>query len=152
MKIDELDKEILGVLEGNSRLSLRKIAELLEVSPSTVGERVDALIKNGVIKRFTVQIDPDELGLNCSLLVLLKVDPCIDVKKISKDLTKIPAVCYVYRITGEFNFMLLSRASDREKATDILNKISRIKGITAVNSSWILRTVKETPFHRICLT
>lgn len=152
MKIDELDKEILGVLQSNSRLSLRKIAQLLEVSPSTVSERVERLIKSGIIKRFTVQIDPEELGLHCSLLVLLKVAPGDDIDRVGKDLTKIREVCNIYRVTGEFDFMLLTRASDRTKATQILNKISGVNGITAVDSSWILNTVKETPFHKICLT
>ncbi len=152
MKIDDLDKEILGILQSNSRLSLRKIAEQLQVSPTTVSERVEALKKGGVIKRFTVQIDPDELGLDCSLLLLLRADTGEDMDKVGSDLAKIREVCYVYRTTGEFNFMVLSRASDKKRATEVLNKISRIKGITAVNSSWILRTVKESSLHSICLT
>jgi DNA-binding Lrp family transcriptional regulator len=152
MKIDELDKEILGVLQSNSRLSLRKIAQLLEVSTTTVSDRVEKLKKSGVIKRFTVQIDPDELGLHCSLLVLIEVAPGNDMERVAGDLKKIQEVCNIYRITGEFDFMLLTRASDRHKAMQILNKISDVDGITAIESSWILETVKETPFHKICLT
>ncbi len=151
MEIDKLDKGILGLLQADSRLSSRKIAEYLEVSPTTVSERIKVLKNNGIIKRFTIQINPDTLGMNCSLLLMLKVAPGRDIEAVEKELAKIKEACYIYRITGEHNFVVISIAKDRTQAMNILNKVSRVEGITDVHSSWILETVKEKSFPRDCL-
>ncbi len=151
MEIDDLDKRILDVLQRNSRLSSRKIAGLLDVSPSTVGDRIKALQKKGIIKRFTIQVDPDGLGLGCSLLIMVKIVPSEDSDKICEAISDIKEICYVYRVTGGFDFVLISKASNRDKALEILDKVSKTPGVTDVNSSWILQTVKEKTLPRDCL-
>ncbi len=151
MTVDDLDKKILDVLQRNSRLSSRKIAELLNVSPSTVGERIRTMKDNGIIRRFTIQVDPEGLGLGCSLLIRLKTTPGRDLTEVSHALSEIKEICYIYQITGGFNLVLVSRASDRETALEILDKISRIDGVGDINSSWILQTIKEKTLPRDCL-
>ncbi|MFQ5560584.1 MAG: Lrp/AsnC family transcriptional regulator [Nitrospinota bacterium] len=116
MIVDDLDKKILDVLQRNSRLSSRKIATLLNVSPSTVGERIKTLQDKGIIRRFTIQVDPEGLGLECSLLIQLKTAPGRDIAEVSKAVSEIKEICYIYQVTGGFNLVLVSRASNREKA------------------------------------
>lgn len=74
-EIDELDLKILKLLEEDGRLAFMDIAKKLRLSESTIRKRVQALKDNGVIKRFTVEIDPAKIGLNTVAIVGIDVDP-----------------------------------------------------------------------------
>jgi Lrp/AsnC family transcriptional regulator for asnA, asnC and gidA len=74
-EIDELDLKILKLLEEDGRLAFMDIAKKLRLSESTIRKRVQALKENGVIKRFTVEIDPAKIGLNTVAIVGIDVDP-----------------------------------------------------------------------------
>lgn len=52
--MDDIDRSIVNVLQENSRLSFRKIAELIGVTAATVSARVQSMEQKGIIKKFTV--------------------------------------------------------------------------------------------------
>ena len=68
--LDDIDKKIIKVLEDDARTSLRKISELVDVSLGTVSNRVKRMEKNGIIRGYSVILDPDKIGweLNLSLI------------------------------------------------------------------------------------
>ncbi|MEM2338294.1 MAG: AsnC family transcriptional regulator, partial [Candidatus Bathyarchaeia archaeon] len=57
-EIDEVDQKILKLLQEDARLPFLEIAQKLRLSESTIRKRVQALKEKGVIKRFTVEINP----------------------------------------------------------------------------------------------
>lgn len=150
-KLDELDKRILDFLQEDSRLSYRQIAGVLGVSVSTVSERVRKMHEGGLIKKFTVLLDPEELGLDCSVSVLVKVKPGFEPGKVGERIANIEKTCYVYQITGEFNLLVISRTNRKEDARALLEKVNKVKGVESLNSSWILHTIKESPLKMMCL-
>lgn len=151
IKMDELDKRILDFLQEDSRLSYRQIAGVLGVSVSTVSERVRKMQEKGLIRKFTVLLDPEELGLDCSLAFFIKVKPGYDPAGVGEKVAEIEKTCYVYQVTGEFQLLVISRSNLKEDARTLLNKLAKIKGVESVNSSWILRTIKESPIKVTCL-
>ena len=60
--LDDIDKEILKVLQKNSRTPLREISKRVGLAESTVYERIKKLKGKGIIKRFTIIPDPESLG------------------------------------------------------------------------------------------
>jgi len=150
-KLDELDKRILDFLQEDSRLSYRQIAGVLGVSVSTVSERVRKMHESGLIRKFTVLLDPEELGLDCSISVLIKVKPGFEPSRVGERIAQIEKTCYVYQITGEFNLLVISRTNKKKDAGALLDRITKIKGVESVNSSWILQTIKESPIKVMCL-
>ena len=60
--IDELDQRILDVLLTDSRISLKQLAEQVGLSSPSVSERLRRLEERGVIRHYTVDIDPKALG------------------------------------------------------------------------------------------
>jgi len=150
-ELDGLDKRILDFLQEDGRLSYRQIAGVLGVSVSTVSERVRKMHEGGLIKKFTVLLDPEELGLDCSITVLIKIKPGYDPARVGEKIAEIEKTCYVYQITGEFQLLVISRTNVKKDARELLGKIAKIKGVESINSSWILHTIKESQIKVMCL-
>lgn len=142
--LDALDKRILRLLQEDSRLSYRKMAEIIGVSVSTVSERVNRMLKGGIIKGFTVLYDPEDMGLDSSIAVFVRVKPGVDAQRVGEEISQLSRVCYVYNITGEFAIFAIARFSSKGEANTLLNEISAISGVESINSAWILNTIKES--------
>lgn len=72
-ELDELDKQILAILQGNARIAFTDIARQLDSPDTTIHFRVRRMKDKGIIKNFTVLISPESLGLNQYAFFRLKV-------------------------------------------------------------------------------
>ncbi len=140
--IDEVDKVILRMLQDDARISLRKIAEKLNVSETTVFVRMKKLLKKGIIKRFTAIVSPEMLGKNIMAFVLIKADPK-KLQKVLETLSKMDDVYEVYDVTGPYYAIAKVRIEDRYKLTKIIDEIGMINGITSTETALVLRNIKE---------
>ena len=86
MAYDDVDKKILELLSGNSRLSVRQISKIIKVSPPTISRRIRRLEEKGVIKGYVSIIEDEELGYDCRALLLVKMsgnsDPDMIIEKV----------------------------------------------------------------------
>ena len=74
-ELDETDRQILGLLLDDARRSWREIAEVVDLSPPAVSDRVDRLRDVGVIRGFTVDVDRSKLREGTPVLVTVDVEP-----------------------------------------------------------------------------
>ena len=86
MEYDELDKKILELLSGNSRLSVRKISKMINSSPPTVSRRIRRLEEGGIIKGYVSIIEDEELGYDCRALLLIKIGGNSNPEKIIEEI------------------------------------------------------------------
>ena len=116
--LDDIDKKIIKVLENDARTSLRKISELVDVSLGTVSNRVKRMEKNGVIKGYSVILDPDKIGWELNVVIGLRIQKgrLIEIQeRIAKD----SRVHGVYDVTGDFDSMVIARAKNRKDLDDL---------------------------------
>ena len=73
MKVDDKDKRILNALLRNSKLSLREIAKIADVSVATVMNRVNRLEKEGIIKKYSTILDYEKLGFDVEVLIEIRI-------------------------------------------------------------------------------
>lgn len=73
--LDETDLEILRLLLADSRRPFREIAENVDLSPPAVSDRIDRLEEQGIIRRFTVDVDRTKLGDRLPVLIRLDAEP-----------------------------------------------------------------------------
>lgn len=108
MVLDTLDTDILRILSASGRKSYRKIAKELGVSTVTIMNRVNNLVKEGVIKNFTVAIDPYAAGFptNAIIRIIARRKHLVELQK---KLAKYQNVCAVYDVTGEFDAVIITR-------------------------------------------
>ena len=140
--LDEIDKKIIRVLEDDARTSLRKISELVKVSLGTVSNRVKKMEKNGVIKGYSVILDPDQIGWELNVVIGLRIQKgrLIEIQeKIAKD----PRVHGVYDVTGDFDSMVIARAKNRKDLDDLSKNVLSIDGVERSITHLVLNTVKE---------
>ncbi len=71
--MDELDHKIIDLLVSNSRASLKELGKATDLSSPSVADRVRRLEEKGVIRSFTVDVDPEALGY--SLQAIVRVRP-----------------------------------------------------------------------------
>ena len=73
--IDKTDINILKLLSNDSRISYAEIAREVHLSRMAVRERVMKMVEEGVVERFTVQLDPKQDGLNTPVFLQVEAAP-----------------------------------------------------------------------------
>lgn len=103
MEIDNKDQRIIDVLKQDSREPIREIAKKTKIRPSTVHQRIQKLLENGVIEKFTIKLNNKEIGENFIVFMLVKggTTEYIDNKILHDKHVK-----EVFGITGEYDLMI----------------------------------------------
>ena len=142
--MDETDRMIIEVLCDDARTSLRKISEKIGVSLGAVSNRVKKLEKNGIIKGYTVLLDADKIGWELTVVIGIRIQKgrLIEIQeKIAKD----HRVYAVYDVTGNYDSMIVAKASNRKDLDDLSKNVLSIQGVERSVTHLVLNTVKELP-------
>ncbi|MBS7656623.1 MAG: Lrp/AsnC family transcriptional regulator [Candidatus Bathyarchaeia archaeon] len=124
--MDDIDLEILKILKKDSRTKYVKIAESVNLTEGAVRRRIKQLIKNGIIKAFTVETTTEFEGI-----VLVETGPTgtIDVvKNISKIATK------VFEVSGDYDIAALIQAFTIEDLNKKIDEIRKLSGVRNTNT------------------
>lgn len=123
--INSKDQQILAELRKNSRSTVREIAKVTGIRPSTVHQRIRRLVDDKVIERFTIKLDNRAAEENFVVFMLVKTDKDIDDRIFAN-----PHIKEVFGITGEYDILLKLKFRDIEEFNDFiigfrkLNKIA----------------------------
>lgn len=140
-QIDDLDRDILKLLQADSRMSYREIAKVLDVSHVNVSSRIRAMEESGVIRGYAVVTDPDALG---SYPLCLRISAAAggDLSEIGSRVADQMEVSVVMRVSGECELLALAMCRDRQSAVELLDRISGIPGIEKAESHVVLESIK----------
>lgn len=151
MKIDSLDKKILDILQEDARITNLELANRVGISPPATLERVKRLESNGVIKKYVALVDPAKVskGTFALVSVALMIHQIPSIDSFTKQINKLEEVLECYHITGSDDFMLKIVVENIEKYEQfILQKLTKIKGVSKVTTNIVLSTVKfNTKIH-----
>lgn len=100
--VDPIDIKILELLRINSRASFSEISKKVFLSPSSVRERVKKMEDNGVIKRYSLEVDHSLIGNNLEVFIMLKIFSG-KFKTVISQINSYPEVQEAFRITGQQN-------------------------------------------------
>ena len=144
--LNEKDIEILNQLYHNSRTSIRKLADMLGMKPSSVFNRLKKLEKQGIIKRYTLELDYNLIGRKVRAYVFIRYDPSSkrDQNELSNEIIKIKDCERVDIITGEWDLLVHVRTNDIPSLSNIiLNEIRKVKGVSHTLSVIILKSISK---------
>ena len=142
MKIEELDRKILKVLNRDARMSFRRIAKELRISPTTLYNKVKKLEKSGVLKGYIPIIDKESVGYDLMAIISLRVKQEKDIE-VQKAIAKFPQVGAVYEVTGDWDLMLVCYFKGRDDLTNFLKKELPLTNIERAITHLVLNVVKE---------
>ena len=98
--LDDMDKQIVGILAGNARISLKELAAQVNLSSPSASERLRRLEERGVIRAFTVELDPQALGFALQAIVRIRPRPG-QFHQVQQMVVEIPQICECDKITGD---------------------------------------------------
>ncbi|WP_246943640.1 Lrp/AsnC family transcriptional regulator [Bacillus pinisoli] len=123
MKIDDIDKKIISELAENSRLSMSELGRRINLSSPSVTERVRQMESFGIIKKYTLEIDYEKLGLPIQCIVEATVKNG-DYKRFMHFIESLHNVDFCYRIAGNACYMLKIHFENFAKAEEFINTVN----------------------------
>jgi Lrp/AsnC family transcriptional regulator, leucine-responsive regulatory protein len=145
MPLDRYDKRILEVLQEEGRISNQELADRIGLSQSPCLRRVRALEESGLITGYRALVDAKKLGLNLLALIHISMDRHTPERFTNFDrvVASLPEVLECLLITGQdADYQLKVVVQDMDAyQTLLLDRITRIEGVTGVHSSFVLRQV-----------
>lgn len=147
MNLDRYDRSILEVLQQEGRISNQELADRIGLSPSPCLRRVRALEEAGIIAGYRALLDPGTLGLDLIALISISMDRHTPEQfaRFDETVSALPEVLECLLITGrDADYQLKVIVRDMAAYQELLlDKITRIEGVSGVHSSFVLRRVVE---------
>jgi Lrp/AsnC family transcriptional regulator, regulator for asnA, asnC and gidA len=140
--MDDIDLEIIHSLVRNSRITLSQMSKEINVPDATISNRLKKLEKN-VIKQYTLIVDPDELGLTVTAIIIIQTES-EKHENVKNELSKLQEVSEVYSVSGEYDILIKVWAHSIEELNDIMNsKIRSVDGVEDLTEMIVMERVKE---------
>lgn len=145
--LDNIDIQILKLLQNNSNLTTKDLANKVNLSTTPVFERIKRLEKNGYIKKYVAVLDAEKLdkGLTVFCNITLKQHTREIGNKFVKDIVAIKEVTECYNVSGDYDFLLKVMVKDMKHYQDfVLNNLGSIKNIGSAHSTFVMGDIKNT--------
>ncbi len=147
LTLDRYDRHILQLLQEDGRISNQDLAEKIGLSPSPCLRRVRALEESGIIAGYRAFLDAGKLGLTMIALIHISMDRHTPERfdNFEQKVAALPEVLECLLITGQdadYQVKVVVRDMEAYQAL-LLNKITRIEGVSGVHSSFVMRRVVD---------
>jgi len=141
-KIDNIDSQIISLLQEDSRRSFSKIADKLGIAVGTAYNRVKSLEDKGILKGYTIIVDPVKLGYGLTAVILIQAEGQ-HLLEVEKELAQLDDVISVYDITGDFDIAVVARFRSRDMLNKFIKGILRMPHVIRTVTNVALNVVKE---------
>jgi len=139
--LDEIDRRVIRILQADGRTPNTEIARELRVSETTIRKRITQLVSRGLINIVAVPT-PRAVGMTLSAIIGISV-MLPQLHEISEELKRQPEVRYVGVSTGRYDIIVEAFFFDQRHFLEFISdKLGRMQGITALETSMILEVVK----------
>jgi len=144
VNIDAYDRAILQRLQREGRISNQDLAEAVNLSPSPCLRRVRRLEEEGVIESYGARLNARKLGLKLMAFIQISMDRHTPERfaRFEQVIAQYPEVLECHLITGQTaDYQLKVVVEDMDAYQQfLLNKLTRIEGVTGVQSSFVLKS------------
>jgi Lrp/AsnC family leucine-responsive transcriptional regulator len=121
--IDEIDQKIIEALADNARLSIKELAQQVDLSSPSASERLRRLEERGVIARFTVDLDLRAIGYPLQAIVRIRPLPG-KLHIVQRLIEDIPQITECDKVTGDDCFVARLQMRSIEQLDEILDRIA----------------------------
>jgi len=144
--MDDLDREILAVLRRDARTPYTEIADRVGTSEGTVRNRVEQLVEDGVIERFTVATRRG----NVRAMIEISVDVDVDTGGLTDQMAEWTEVDLVWQVSGEEDIVLVVDATDTSDLNDLITRTRELEEVVSTKTrlildEWLGRATTATP-------
>jgi len=146
-QLDQTDIQILKALQNNAKVNMKELSESLHISKTPIYERIKRLENEGYIKQYVALLDSKKIGMNLTIFcnVSLAVHNDEHIQQFREDIKDIDEIIECYSIGGVYDFLLKLVVEDLEAYNRfVFEKITKVKGIVKMQSSFVLSEMKYT--------
>lgn len=144
--LDKIDKKIISCLEKNARMNASAIGAEVNMSVSAVIERIKKLESSGTIKRYTVMLDHEKLGMGVLAFVEVSTDTVTQnyaTDAVCNFALAHPEVIECHVVTGSSDFLLKVIVDSTRALQELLQKLKSVPGVSTTKTSVVMSTAKS---------
>lgn len=121
LNLDSLDEQILQMIASNARIPFLEVARACRVSGAAIHQRIQKLVKLGVLKGSQYILDPEKIGYDtCAYMGLFLKDPS-DFDRVVAALEQIPEVVECHYTTGDYDMFIKIYARNNNHMLSIIH-------------------------------
>ncbi len=145
INLDATDLKIINILQESAKISNAELAQRIGLTPSPCLSRVRALEAAGVIKRYVALVAPNTVGLPISVFIHVALERQVDrsLERFESEMQQYQEVMECYLMTGDSDYLIRVLVPDIVTLEHfIVDKLSKIAGVSNIKSSFALKQVK----------
>lgn len=143
--MDKIDREILGLLARDGRLSFRELADAVHLSANAVAERYRRLQSAGAILHIRAALNPVVLGRTLEAQIEVKLQPGTAALDFEATLRHLPQVVGATLMTGSFDYAVRVACTDRDELMQVTELLRQKGGVSETYTRLVLREVPLAP-------
>src|SRR5438552_8701628 len=123
--IDKIDRKILSILQQDGRIANVELAERIGLSPTSIGERLKRLQREGFIEGYGAGLNPHRLGLGLLVFVEVLLDKTTpdNFERFARAVKLAPEVLECHMVAGGFDYLVKARVADMTAYRRLLGEV-----------------------------
>ena len=143
IKLDQVDRDILNILQSEGRSSASHIADEIGMSIPAVTDRIKKLQDSGVILGFTTLVDHRKVGLDVSAFITVISESSSHYSDVVRQANKTPEIVQCFTTTGNGSHVLLAITKNSTSLEKLLRQIQGWPGVMRTETHMILSSYKS---------
>jgi len=139
--MDDVDRRLVRLLMQDGRAPYAELARAVNLSVSAAKRRVDRLVDDGVIRRFTAVVDPEVLGWHLAAVIQLFTNGTVPFSTMRRDLDAVPEVVSAFTVSGRADAMLRVVASDVGHLERVISRVRRLPYVQQTDTTMLLSSL-----------
>jgi DNA-binding Lrp family transcriptional regulator len=149
-ELDSRDIRLLQLLQHDSKVTNKELADKVGMSVTAVYERIHGLEQRGIIRRYVALVDRESIGKNLLAFTIVKVKEHSKtaLRGFEREAIKFAEVMECYQLTGQFDFLLKVASRDmKEYNSFLMDRLATLPNISGVETMFVLSEGKvETAY------
>jgi Lrp/AsnC family leucine-responsive transcriptional regulator len=141
--VDEIDRKLLAVLLEDAKQKYAELGAKIHLSPAAVFERVKRLERDGIVRRFTVALDPVAVGL--PVCAFIRVKTRLSCRSVAQSLAAMHELEECHAVAGEDCLLLKVRVASPQALEQLLDRVRSVEGLESTITTVVLTTHFERP-------
>ncbi|MEM1191747.1 MAG: Lrp/AsnC family transcriptional regulator [Pseudomonadota bacterium] len=139
MELSGNDRRILAALSDNARMPVAELARRVNLSRSTVKQRLERMERSGIIVGYSLRLGDDIGRQRLRAIVMIQADPKANAS-IVRSLRSLDAVRELYAVNGLYDLSATLVVDSTEDLDEALDTLGRLEGVEKTVSSIVLST------------
>ncbi|MFN6120659.1 MAG: Lrp/AsnC family transcriptional regulator [Actinomycetes bacterium] len=138
--LDPIDREILRILRDDARIGWSELGARIRLSPNAAADRARRLVRTGVVRRFTADIDQSRLGRTLEAVIDVRVDPHVREAgtRFKAGALQCEEVTWLAHVTGRTDFQVHASCSGTAGLNALLSRFRDEFGALETNTTVVL--------------